>query len=72
VITSGCAATRLSLHEVDRRTAATTKRDLIKAKLPLRTITTSFYRMHRVAKLDELLKAVAPGRDLLVGQSRAA
>ena len=25
-----------------------------------------------VAKLDELLKAVAPGRDLLVGQSRAA
>ena len=25
-----------------------------------------------VAKLDELLKAVAPGRDLLVGQSKAA
>jgi predicted RNase H-like HicB family nuclease/DNA-binding XRE family transcriptional regulator len=25
-----------------------------------------------IAKLDELLKAVAPGRDLLVGQSKAA
>ena len=25
-----------------------------------------------VAKLDELLEAVAPGRDLLVGQSKAA
>jgi len=25
-----------------------------------------------VAKLDELLKAIAPGRDLLVGQSKAA